>query len=107
MYKPDIFDGGRGWLLTILMRTKPLYHAAMALSSYHRRVMVFSRTGPTCRAIGTLQQETHLEICLVEFREAMKSVNHYVMTNKFHDGISTVTSIVQLVFFEVRALSHR
>ncbi|RAL67921.1 hypothetical protein DID88_008646 [Monilinia fructigena] len=38
MYKPDVAEGGRGWLLSLLLKTKPLYHASIGLSAYHRGV---------------------------------------------------------------------
>lgn len=36
-YTPSICDGGRGWLFSILIRTKPLYHAALTLAAYHKQ----------------------------------------------------------------------
>ncbi|KAG0645738.1 Pestheic acid cluster transcriptional regulator 3 [Hyphodiscus hymeniophilus] len=32
-YSPSISAGGRGWLLSLLTQTKPLYHAALSLSA--------------------------------------------------------------------------
>ncbi|KAI8625187.1 fungal-specific transcription factor domain-containing protein [Xylariaceae sp. FL1651] len=105
LYKPDILEGGRGWLLDLLLRTKPLYHAALALSSYHRRMIIFERTQHQCAVAATMQQEKHLGICLAEVRQAMKSVNKFVQENKpcHNNETGTVTSIVQLVFFELFA----
>lgn len=34
-YNPLVSEGGRGWLLMILLRTKPLFHAALSLSAQH------------------------------------------------------------------------
>jgi hypothetical protein len=34
-YKHSATKGGRGWLLSLLMQLKPLYHAALSVSSYH------------------------------------------------------------------------
>ena len=31
-YDPAPLDGGRGWLLLIILRTKPLYHAALSMA---------------------------------------------------------------------------
>jgi C6 transcription factor Pro1 len=104
MYRPDIVDGGRGWLLTLLLRTKPLYHAALALSSYHRRMMISERTQHPCRVLAVVQQEKHLEICLAEVQQSIRSVNRFIQKDQQGTGLGTVTSIVQLVFFEVRAL---
>jgi hypothetical protein len=36
LYRPSPSEGGRGWLLSILLRTKPLLHAAVSLAAYHQ-----------------------------------------------------------------------
>jgi hypothetical protein len=38
-YEASPSNGGRGWLLSILLRTKPLYYAAITLAAYHRESM--------------------------------------------------------------------
>ena len=43
-YQPSPFEGGRGWLLSIILRTKPLYYAAITLSAFHRQLI--KCTGP-------------------------------------------------------------
>jgi C6 transcription factor Pro1 len=57
MYAPEILEGGRSWLLALLFRTKPLYHAALALSSYHRRMMIITKIPHPCRVVAMVQQE--------------------------------------------------
>ncbi|OBT67210.1 hypothetical protein VE03_02777 [Pseudogymnoascus sp. 23342-1-I1] len=42
VYRPTVVAGGRGWLLSILTTTKPLYYAAISLAAYHRRSMLYS-----------------------------------------------------------------
>ncbi len=101
MYKPEIFVGGRGWLLALLFRTKPLYHVALALSLYHRRMTIFAKISHPCSIAAVVQQEKHIEICLTEFQQTMKLVNQFVQKNPHEDGLGTVTSIVRLVFLEV------
>jgi hypothetical protein len=34
-YKHSAVNGGRGWLLSLLLQLEPLYHAALSVSSYH------------------------------------------------------------------------
>lgn len=95
MYRPKVLEGGRGWLLTLLLKTKPLYHAALALSAYHRRTIQVAKFGsPSCRVAAVLQQEKHLEICI-------KSVHQFVLNTCRNNGLGVMTSVVQLVFFEV------
>jgi hypothetical protein len=94
MYRPGILEGGRGWLLALLLRTKPLYHAALALSAYHRRTLILAKISHPHQVAALVQQEKHLEICI-------KSVNQFAQNSCPNNGLGIVTSVVQLVFFEV------
>lgn len=44
-YESSLEEGGRGWLLTLLLECKPLYHAACSLAAYHRQVTYCLREG--------------------------------------------------------------
>ena len=94
MYKPRIIEGGRGWLLAVLLRTKPLYHAAMALSAYHGRMIVLAELHPPCRVGALVEKERHLETCI-------KSLSQFVQGSSLNNGLGILTSVVQLVFLEV------
>lgn len=102
MYKPGPVEGGRGWLLALLLRTKPLYHATLAVSSYHRRRMAFAVHHP-CQVAGLVEQEKHLEICLKEFQQALKtaSLSIQMLCPDRSKALGIAASVVQLVFFEV------
>jgi hypothetical protein len=103
MYQADTFDG-RGWLLSLLLRNKSLYYAALALSSYHRRVLFFEALSESCRAAATVSQEKHLEASLIEVRQAMLSMKSDVkQMRQLANIIEALSSIVQLVFFELFA----
>lgn len=104
MYKPAIHEEGRGWLLALLLRTKSLYHGALAVSAYHRRVRMLSKSGPPCRIACSIDQGKHLEICLAEFRQSMDPINKSVCGACLSQGIGMVALIVQLIFFEVLSL---
>lgn len=106
MYTPGILEGGRGWLLALLLRTKPLYYAALALSSYHRWMTIIANEGTLCHLVAVVQQEKHLQACLVELQRAMNSVTQFIQVSRPSSGLGTVTSIVQLVFFEVQPYSR-
>jgi hypothetical protein len=94
MYKPGILDGGRGWLLSLLLQTKPLYDAALALSAYHRRTVLLARMSHPCRVAALVQQEKYLEACI-------KSVNQFAQYSCPSKGLGITTAVVQLAFFEV------
>ncbi|KAH9904155.1 fungal-specific transcription factor domain-containing protein [Xylariomycetidae sp. FL2044] len=101
MYKPDILNDGRGWLLAILLRTKPLYHAVLALASYYRLMTISAMVSPACRAVAMTQSENHLGLSLAELQEAMKLVDHLAGKKRAKYDTGTVFSIIQLVFFEL------
>ncbi|KAF2427555.1 hypothetical protein EJ08DRAFT_592791 [Tothia fuscella] len=63
-YQPDIFEGGRGWLLSLLLRTKPLYHAALALAAFHKRMILSGSLDHTSLVAALIEQEKYLEICI-------------------------------------------
>lgn len=94
MYKPGILEGGRGWLLALLLRMKPLYHAALALSVHHRRTTMLAKISDPCRVALLVEQERHLEICI-------KLVNMFAQGGCPKNGLGIVNAVIQLVFFEV------
>lgn len=101
MYKPSAIDGGRGWLLSLLLRTKPLYHASLALSAYHRGT-IFLATNSPCSTFSTVDKEKHLAICLSEFQQAIKDVGQWVSSACPSNSLGLMACVIQLVFFEVR-----
>ncbi|KAI1323295.1 fungal-specific transcription factor domain-containing protein [Xylariaceae sp. FL0255] len=101
MWTPDILEGGRGWLLDLVLRTKPLFHAALALSSYHRLIMVTERVKARCLAVAVEIQERHLGVALAEVRQAIQATDDFVGSSQSLVGMGTVASIVNLLFLEV------
>lgn len=98
MYNPGIQEGGRGWLLTLLLRMKPLYHAALALSAYHCRTTMIAKTTKTCSVATLIQQEKHLEL-------GVKQFNQFTQNSCPKNGTGILISVIQLMFYEVFALS--
>jgi C6 transcription factor Pro1 len=94
MYRPEVLDGGKGWLLANLLQSKPLYYAALAIGSYHRRMIMLEKLDHSCQISTLIQQEKHLEACL-------SLVNHYAKNSCPPNGLGIATSVVQLVFYEV------
>ncbi|TGO34125.1 hypothetical protein BHYA_0211g00090 [Botrytis hyacinthi] len=107
MYKPEVFEGGRGWLLSLLLKTKPLYHASIGLSAYHRGVVLRELTSGGCTKPSIAEQESHLAICLTEFQEAIKSAHDcardcvYGRDICVGSSLAIMACVVQLVFFEL------
>jgi hypothetical protein len=102
MYKSSVADGGRGWVLSLLLRTKPLYHAALALSAYHRGAMLLaSQRDESGHPVNANEQEKHLAKFFEGFQAATTRVSHFVEQRRPGDCMAILSCIVQLVFFEV------
>jgi hypothetical protein len=94
MYRPEVLDGGKGWLLANLLQSKPLYYAALAIGSYHRRMDMLEKLDHSCQISTLIQQEKYLEVCL-------SLVNHYAKNSCPTHGLGIATCVIQLVFYEV------
>ncbi|KFY94384.1 hypothetical protein V500_03283 [Pseudogymnoascus sp. VKM F-4518 (FW-2643)] len=94
VYKPGIQVGGRGWLLSALLQTKSFYHAALALSAYHRRTAASATLSQPCQIATLVQQEKLLETCI-------KSLHTFTQTSCPNSELGVMMAIIQLSFFEL------
>lgn len=94
MYKPGISEGGRGWLLTLLLRTESFYHAALALSAYHCRSIILEKFNHPHQVATLVQQEKHLKTCINLVHQSTQNCCPNI-------ELDILASVVQLVFFEV------
>jgi len=92
-YRPKAQEGGRGWLLSLLLHIKPFYHIALALSTFHRRTITQSDLSHSSQITSLIEQEKHLESCLKLLGQSTQSCST--------GGTSVAIPVVQLVFFEV------
>ena len=102
-YRPSILEGGRSWLLVLLMKNKGLCHTAISLVSYFLSVVPVI-PGPAHQMCSSktweeLQKQTDLAIKTVQFD--LESVNNRGVHNDLHDSAYLMESIVQLLGFEV------
>ncbi|KAE8449585.1 hypothetical protein EG329_007915 [Mollisiaceae sp. DMI_Dod_QoI] len=104
VYKPSVAEGGRGWVISLLLRTKPLYHACLALATYHRGAVLLELHRGPCTTAVVVEQEKHLAICLKEFRESIESVSHLVGGFDCpNNSLGLMACVVQLIYFELFA----
>lgn len=94
MYKPGILEGGRGWLLSVLLRMKPFYHAALATSMHHRRTLLSESLTPSSRATALVKQEKYLEA-------SIKSVTERAQNSCPAVTLDIMITVMQLALFEV------
>ncbi|EHK49378.1 uncharacterized protein TrAtP1_010594 [Trichoderma atroviride] len=95
LFKPGILEGGRGWLLNLLLQTNPLYYVALAFSTYHRRMMMPAETARPLQAAALVQQEKHLGLCIALMN---KSAQRFCGEWK---GLGIAVTVIELVFFEL------
>ena len=107
-YNPAPSDGGRGWLLLIIMRTKPLYHAALSMAAYHESLQscgpLVSRPFNTCAA-ATLR--AHHFLAINELRYHLDSFRQGERAQTLEGNIEVLACIVFLILLEVGLLDDQ
>ena len=106
-YNPSIFEGGRGWLLSLLMRTRPLYHAALSVSAYHHSALNTARN-LKCKIQTWNELQIHHTLALKELHDVMLDIDRGGQDEKGNIDfrIDALASIVQMIAFEVCLLSY-
>ena len=91
MYQKRAKSSGRGWLLALLLQSKPFYHAVMALGACYRRA---SSPVEADRVTAAIQQEQHLQICI-------QLLNQVALNECRRNGLGVLAAVPQMIFFEV------
>jgi C6 transcription factor Pro1 len=103
-YQPSLEDGGRGWLLSLLMQTKPLYHAACSLAAYHRQMM-YCLTGGMIQPCFTRQAlQLHHGIAITELRKYLELLVQDDHERTLEEEVQLLCSIVLFISTEVSSL---
>lgn len=105
-YQPSIWDGGRGWLLSTLMQTKPLYHAALSIAAYHRQSLFCPGLTDVERRCFELEslQEKHA-VAIAGLRQYLEEVGPDIQNIKAVDNVKMLCCIALLISLEVSSLS--
>jgi C6 transcription factor Pro1 len=101
-YNPSAEEGGRGWLLLIILRTKPLYLAALSMAAYHqqsRRRKFCSSMDPGSVAVDIFQ--THHSLAIKELRLYLDTFKQEERAQSLEGNIEVLASIVFLICLEV------
>lgn len=102
-YTPPVTELGRGWLLALLTRTKPLYHAALALSAFHMHSMLLKTNRHTCiNGHWEVMRHNH-EKAFTELQVQIHELQQEE-TRSLKGTIETVACIIQLISSEVSRL---
>ncbi|KAG0652011.1 pestheic acid cluster transcriptional regulator 3 [Hyphodiscus hymeniophilus] len=97
-YSPDASQGGRGWYLGLLMRSKPLYNAALTLAAYHHR-----KTS-CCKDFhggGRDGFEGFYSSALNGLRDRVGKLSKKKLREGLKDSIEVLACVVQLIMFDV------
>lgn len=101
-YDSSAASNGRGWLFNLLMQDMSVYHAALALSQYHRRSMT-PKHGDIASQTGLSQYDN--EYYIRAHRELQDSISVGQMwsgTSGLIRCVPALTCSLYLLFFEVR-----
>jgi len=104
-YTPPLVELGRGWLLALLTRTKPLYHAALAMSclSLHS-ILVKTRQKPSQCVRGHWEKMNRYHALAFEELQLQISVSSNAEGQvSLKENIENLACAVQLISFEVTA----
>jgi hypothetical protein len=104
-YKCSILEGGRGWLLSILTRTKPPYHVALSLAAYHQQsILVRDNKVPFAASLRKLE-ERHIEF-IKALRCYLEQFSIGNEANTCETNIEIMACIALLIALEVN-LTHQ
>ena len=106
-HTPSISAGGRGWFLSLLTRTKPLYHAALSLAAFHQQSLVLLEQGVGEETSYLSELELQHNLTLQELQvfisaERLPNSTH----NLFDRNVQILACVVQLISFEVGVSLH-
>jgi hypothetical protein len=113
-YQPSIADGGRGWLLALLLQTRPLYDAALSLAAWHRNATM--RRDPSKGKLdhGETREQGHEQAwgceehlygrAIAGLRERIEILSQKGPEEGLKGSIEVLACIVQLILLEVSFL---
>jgi hypothetical protein len=101
-HKPRGVDGGRGWILALLMWTKLMYNAVLCIAVYHQK----STTPPHLlkkQPLGTgIDQERFYSLALGGLQKHIGILSIQGGTEGLQDSIDIRSCVNQIIMFEVR-----
>jgi hypothetical protein len=102
-YRPNILDGGRGWLLVVMMRNKALFHAALSLSSYlFAEIMKNECAAHTdCLRHNWEALQEQQQLAMRELQADMHELNQRGVQGYLTASGQVMGSVMQLLSFEV------
>jgi hypothetical protein len=100
MYNPTAVEGGRGWLLSLLLQTPPMYHMTLAMSA-HCFEMLELPNGAKERKQASLAQ---LGSALQNLQQYIRVYSQQKETRSVEDNTKVLGCILQMIAFIVRPI---
>jgi hypothetical protein len=100
-YKPSVIAGGRGWLLSILTVTKPLYHAALSLAAYHRQSMLCGNSASKNHGLDLESLERQYVRAISELRHYLAEIGDKNESRTQVENIKVLSCLAMLISLEV------
>jgi hypothetical protein len=100
-YKPSFSEGGRGWLLDLILRTRPLFHAVLSLKLCHMRSSQSLENLNKCDPNILEDTDKHHTLALSELRSHIDGLELSTGSANVARKIEVLACMLQLVSFEV------
>jgi hypothetical protein len=100
-YKPSASEGGRGWLLGIILGTRPLFHVVLSLSAYHMQSSPSLGFLKKCDLNIPEDPDKHHTLALTELRRHIHGLENVQSTGDAAQLVEILACVIQLVSFEV------
>ncbi|TGO55302.1 hypothetical protein BOTNAR_0248g00180 [Botryotinia narcissicola] len=79
-------SSGRGWLLSLLTKTKPLYHAALSLSAFHRQSLLLEQESGQAEIDYLHELQHHYDLALKGLQDFIQINNKNASEQGAFDG---------------------
>ncbi|ODV92421.1 hypothetical protein CANCADRAFT_86664 [Tortispora caseinolytica NRRL Y-17796] len=99
LYTPMIRDGSRGWLLMMLLKSKPLYSASLAAAALHQQYVLRSASIDISPHV-TQELEKYYTYSLQALQRCI-NITISQQSQSFFNTVETLACICQLVSLEV------
>jgi hypothetical protein len=100
MYNPAPVEGGRGWLLSMLLRTPPLYYMSLALAAHCMEVLENPDGSDEGKGITGAQ----LTLALQNLQQYITVFNEQPGPGDLEENIKVLVCIMQMIGFVVSFL---
>ncbi|KAE8448824.1 hypothetical protein EG329_008826 [Mollisiaceae sp. DMI_Dod_QoI] len=95
MYNPSPLEGGRGWLLSLLLRTPPLYYMSLALAAHCMEVLEAPNGSDESKGITSAQ----LASALQNLQQYITVFNEQPGPGSLDENIKVLVCIMQMIGF--------